>query len=738
MKKHGLVYSMVALLAVLLPACTADDDLAPAVKPAEGLTISLETPGVLSRATEAGNDALNENIISQAQLLIFNSDGKRTADGYRSFEFTDDKTEAVIATGDWKNDARLFDKGPDEMYDIYVVANAHGGNASLQDVKTLDGLLNAVDEDVDVWKMEGANIGTGTVDYKDKRFAMSGVSSGFVPNKVEDEYTISVPMERLAAKVEVNITFSNEFKAKFTPTGFHSSLRNYATRGLWRSDKEVNLKNTDRGIAGNGADDPMVAALEKNFEAGTAKLVLYTYPTNWGGDVLQETFVLLNMPGYYTEEGAASGELKESNYYKIPVRLGDVTAHQLNRNTIYRVNVTIDRMGQPQVDKPVELKPAYEVIPWTTVTIDVDGGNLNYLELLKEEIIMKNIDESLEQYFTSSSPVTASITEVYYYDKYGAKQTISNYGRYGISASPESGNFGNLTIKSNIPTNNGIRYIKVTVTNEQGLSKEFTVKQYPLEYIVTVPGWYSYRTDNICGGKVVNWEAEFDKDLDRPVTSDNNFSSKVYVEEENEIYTYNFKQDSWWVSTGWGQGYYEYSEWKAEKGSSQTGKHNNKMYFVRITKTSDKYVLSVPAMDAAGYTDSSLKNNELVAPAFMIASQLGTVYPQRFNDAKEHCKQYAEKSLDGQVYEDWRLPTEAELLIIDYYQGDDNSVIDRVLAGDKYWAASGNVMATNEKEGWGGITWNDGTIEKTDDNEMHYIRCIRTVKANEPIVEDKE
>lgn len=79
MKKHGLVYSMVALLAVLLPACTADDDLAPAVKPAEGLTISLETPGVLSRATEAGNDALNENIISQAQLLIFNSDGKRTA-----------------------------------------------------------------------------------------------------------------------------------------------------------------------------------------------------------------------------------------------------------------------------------------------------------------------------------------------------------------------------------------------------------------------------------------------------------------------------------------------------------------------------------------------------------------------------------------------------------------------------------------------------------------------------------
>ena len=727
MKKHGLVYSMVVLLAWLLPACTADDDLAPAVKPAEGLTISLETPGVLSRVTEAGNDALNENTISQAQLLIFNSEGTRTPDGYRSFEFTDGKTEAVIATGNWKNNTQLFDRGADATYDIYVVANAHGGSTSLQSVTTLDGLLSAVDEDADIWKLEGANIGTGTVDYTNKRFAMSGVSSGFVPETKEDEYTIPVTMERLAAKVEVNITFSDEFKAQFTPTGFYSSLRNYATRSLLRADKEESF--TDRGIAGNGANDPMVAAPEKDFEKRTAKLVLYTYPTDWGGDVLQETFVLLNMPGNYTVQEGAQSEYKGSNYYKIPVRLGDATAHQLNRNTIYRVNVTIDRMGQPQLDVPVELKPTYEVIPWTTVTIDVDGGNLNYLEVVKDEIIMKNIEKSEEQYFTSSSSVTASIEEVYYYDKYGTKQTISrnSYGRYGISVEPAAGNFGNVTINSDVPTNNGIRYIKVKVTNGQGLSKEFTVKQYPLEYIVTVPGWYSYRTDNICDGRVVHWEAgDFDRNLNQPVTSANNFSSKVYDEDENEIYTYNFKRDSWWVSTGRYQGYYEYSNWKAEKGTSQTGKHNNKMYFVRITKTSNEYVLSVPAMDKDGYTESSPENNLLVAPAFMIASQLGTVSQQRFNDAKEHCKEYAEKSLDKQVYVDWRLPTKAELEIIDKYQGVDGSVIDIVLGGKYYWAASGERVYIK----------NGSNYPSSDD--VAFIRCIRTVQANEPIVEDKE
>lgn len=702
MKKHGLVYSMVVLLAWLLPACTADDDLAPAVKPAEGLTISLETPGVLSRATEAGNDALNENTISQAQLLIFNSEGARTPDGYRSFEFTDGKAEAVIATGNWKNNTQLFDKGAGAAYDIYVVANAHGGSTSLQNVSTLDGLLSAVDEDADIWKLEGANIGTGTVDYTNKRFAMSGVSSGFVPNAKEDEYTISVTMERLAAKVEVNITFSDEFKAQFKPTGFYSSLRNYATRSLLRADKEDSF--TDRGIAGNGAKDPMVAAPEKDFDKRTAKLVLYTYPTDWGGDVLQETFVLLNMPGNYTEQEGAQLEYKGSNYYKIPVRLGDATAHQLNRNTIYRVNVTIDRMGQPQLDVPVELTPKYEVIPWTTVTIDVDNGDLNYLEVVKDEIIMKNIKKSEEQYFTSSSPVTASIEEVYYYDKYGTKQTISrySYGRYGISVEPAAGNFGNVTINSDVPTNNGIRYIKVKVTNGQGLSKEFTVKQYPLEYIVTVPGWYSYRTD---------FGSTYEEKGNRKVSNDY-FSSKVYYEGD------------WWND----EGIYTYT-WprygsNPSLGTRQDGNDNNNMYFVRITKTSNEYVLSVPAMDKDGYTENSPENNQLVAPAFMIASQLGTVYPQRFNDAKEHCKQYAEKSLAGEVYDDWRLPTEAELEIIDKYQNTTGSVIDEVLGGKYYWAASGEAYKTQK-----------GT-EGTKDEA--YIRCIRTVQANEPIVEDKE
>lgn len=706
-KKNSLFYGMLVGLAALSFSCTEADEFNQEAPVGKVLKLELDAPGIVTKVvTENGVDELNENAIVDAQLLVFNEDGNRC--GYRKLNFSDGGTVAVVATGDWKNDTELFDQGADADYTLYVVANAHGENGgSLEGVKTLLDLQNAVDEDGDIWKFEKANVNGETYQYK--KFAMAGKSSVFTPSTCEDECTVTIPVQRLAAKVEVNIKFDDGFALKFVPTGYYSSLRNYATRGLWLADREAQLR--DRGLAGNESNDPMAAAWKKNEEEKTATLLLYTYPNDWGNDVLSETFVLLNMPGQYTDE-AEQELLKQDNYYKIPIRLGGTEAYKLNRNTIYRVNVTIDRLGQEKPDVPVELKPEYEVLPWETVTIDVDDSNINYLELQKDQIIMKNIVMSDEQFFTSSSSVTATITEVYYYDKYGEKQTIGkgSYGRYGISVSCEGGREGNITVNSNNPANNGIRYIKIKVTNAQGMSKDFTVKQYPLEYIVTVPGWYSYRDDfkstyeTLSGNNRKMWN-----DL---------FASKVYA--NGSIYEY-----AWYRYSGLFWGWDTNSQPSSvQLGSEQSSNPNNNMYFVRITKTSDKYVLSVPAMDADGYTDKSSENNLLVAPAFMIASQLGTVSSTNFATAKEHCKQYAEKSLARDVYDDWRLPTEAELAIIDRYQNTDGSVIDEVLGGKYYWAASGRAYRTQ--------SGSDGTSSRA------YIRCIRTVKPDEPIVEDKE
>lgn len=708
MKRYKFVYYWILALLTILPyGCSVEDDIVtPDTQPKNGLSIHLRSSEVVTRATQTGEDDLNENKIERAELLVFNAEGKRTSDGYRSFTFTGTDATAIIASGNWQANDKLFDKGSDAEYDIYVVANTHGGETSLQNVKTLLELQNAVDVDADIWKFEKANIDGSQ--YAGKRFAMSGVQTGFIPSVHEENYTIEVVLQRVAVRVEVNISFAEEFKKKFTPTGFYGSLRNYATKGLLLADRESSF--SDRGLAGNGANEPQAVSRTHDYDKCTAQLLLYTYPANWGNDVMSETFVLLNMPGNYNGgEGDSENGQKLSNYYKIPVRVGGADANVLKRNTIYRVNVKIDRLGQEELDKPVELKPQYEVIPWEPVNIDVDGSSVNYLELLKNEIVMKNIDSSDEEYFTSSSSITnTEITEVYYFDKYGTRQTIptNQYGSYGISVSTGDGLSGKIIVKSNVPTNNGIRYIAVKVTNGQGASKTFTVKQYPLEYIVTVPGWYSYRSDfkstyeNLNGNNRKMWNDVF--------------ASKVYT--QGAIYEYAWY---YYLLVGWLQ---NTSPSNVQLGSKQSENPNNNMYFVRITKTSDQYVLSNPALDKDGYTEGSAENNKLVAPAFMIASQLGTVSPAEFNAAKEHCKQYAEKGQNGQVYDDWRLATEAELKIIDKYQNTSGSVIDEVLGGKYYWAASGNKVETQ----------NGSSPMST------YIRCVRTVNPNEPIVNDKQ
>lgn len=95
----------------------------------------------------------------------------------------------------------------------------------------------------------------------------------------------------------------------------------------------------------------------------------------------------------------------------------------------------------------------------------------------------------------------------------------------------------------------------------------------------------------------------------------------------------------------------------------------------------------------------------------MIASQLGAVYDVNSVEmAASHCEQYVEVDTDGNVYDDWRLPTRAEVEIIIDYQYKTNAAMDEVLAGKYYYCADGGTVY-NAK----GSSTTNGTA----------IRCIR-------------
>jgi hypothetical protein len=172
---------------------------------------------------------------------------------------------------------------------------------------------------------------------------------------------------------------------------------------------------------------------------------------------------------------------------------------------------------------------------------------------------------------------------------------------------------------------------------------------------------------------------------------------------------------------------------------SKCENHNVRNYHVRVMASSDEYTIGRPALDEYGYTAGDEENSKLVSPSFVIASRLGAVLStysglsKMPNDKKlvafaDHCKNYVEvddvnddKKDPTITYDNWRLPTEAELKIIMNIQGTSGQnadAIDFLLNGAYYMSASGPVY--NPKN-------DDGTKELTDPMNATdvAIRCVR-------------
>ena len=157
-----------------------------------------------------------------------------------------------------------------------------------------------------------------------------------------------------------------------------------------------------------------------------------------------------------------------------------------------------------------------------------------------------------------------------------------------------------------------------------------------------------------------------------------------------------------------------------DNGSQGNSYNNNHMYVVQISSTSDKYVLGKPLVGS-----DYRSQDQVVAPAFMIASQLGIVSTGWSSEsAAEHCARYMEVAEDGTRYGGWRLPTADEIQVISNYQSGNFGNItvpeaDRVMAyvlkGEKYFNLSGGTTPSNYPGA----------------NQGSFLRCIRELSAEE-------
>lgn len=486
----------------------------------------------------------------------------------------------------------------------------------------------------------------------------------------------------------------------------------------------------------------------------------YVYSYSWTA-LDKETSLIVNIPMLYDENddkvfdaSENSSEIHAVNYYKIPLSRD----RKFERNHYYKVSAVVNAPGSESNFDPITLENLrYDTFPWVDILPPIEVGNETnkpkYLQLNKYEMEMNNITTDFETLEFSSSSAITSITLVteaaaglesmtntastsqtgYYVDKFGQPTAISSQIRdqinngtsWGITSDDgitwdKTAINGNINVYSPIPTNNAPRYLVYKVTNADNMVAYFTVVQYPVIYITNTQGYYSYRDDFVNNaGNVVTYELTG--------TGDNSYYTRCDWSNNEWRYSIGEGSNSTFCSkyvhaTQNGKALIRYYYWSGRnytKSSSNvwnnaydnTPNDNARMYYVRITSTSSTYIVGRPKLvDSqnnpttdveSGITASGDDNKKLVSPSFMIASQLGaTQAPSTVQIAADHCKHYVETyQKDGVVYRynDWRLPTEAEIGIIIALQNT-SEAMDEVLSGASYWSASG-VVQTNVGSG---------------------------------------
>lgn len=701
--KNTTLALMALTMGLSLVGCAEDSELI--YQGAQQLSVKpLILDNKVSRATTASEASLNEDKLYNFNIKMFGEYNeckvdKTFTDGLKSGE------EKVIAQNNWKVENDLQEGN---TYSVKSVANATGsGN---------------VQTDEDIWKPYDATSNSN------KMFLMSSEQN--YPVTKEPTQTIPVNLARAAAKIALTIHVDVE---GYTAGQAKWQLKNYnAKTTIFGSNTESELKDGEMVEAQGGS--------------GEYTVTTYSYATQWTDDT--------KAPAIYLQVPLTADGNTEMNYYKIPVRDPKATgedAKKLNRNTIYTIDAKINNKGgSSEIGYITTGKVVYDVLPWSDGgTTDIDA-NTSYLMVTPKVVYMKNVDTDMSVTYKSSSPVTIVSKKVYYIDNEGNteeyfegyKETVKETVTYTTTEQvwvwdfwPFDGHYenrevektekkevqffpyptkmelqkekdgenlgGKIVINSPIPKNRFSKYIVLTLENAEGKQATVKYKQSPLIETQNFFGDYSSRSKD-------GW---------------------AYRTAEGQKVKGQHTYDH---SGGYLAKYYENGDIKSFRyDTSIDNLKNNRMYIIQVSSTKDsKYNIAHPNIDkSTGYT-----NDEVVSPAFMIASQLGAVKSANFNQdkAKTHCETYREvKKGNGEqvIYDGWRLPTKTEIqFIVDFQKesyknnkGETKQPIKPVLEGANYYTLNNKTVATGVESG----------------NEV-FVRCVRDLTPAEVEELDKQ
>lgn len=506
-------------------------------------------------------------------------------------------------------------------------------------------------------------------DKKQDTFIMDGkqtmvLNDGQVVNK-----EIPVILRRAAAKIRISLNYVNGY-SPMDGNMPSKKIVNYAADGSSIAD----------GNTSTAALQSMDAFTEQNTGASyNNQFILYSYANDWTKDTSKETYVLINVP-----IKDAGNSTHTQNYYKIPVnyRLPDGSTDQaesiykLERNHLYDIRVNIDQKGDTDPHSAVTLNAGYTIQDWTTHEVLVSVEGINFIYVRDTKISMPNSTQ-----FTTTFQSSTPDVEIKNITVNGV--SVSNGGKeINIVATPNAKS-GTITITSPLPENFLAKEVTFLVQNGANRTQTVTVSQYPALYIGS------------------------DISADAPGGSQGQNNTKMYIM-SSFVADFSTLPNPDEFDEDFGAGYSHYAANPA-LGASYAG-------YIR-----DNAVLGYPLVDGEHATIDTEENNRRVSPSFMLASQHGTTTAGSYSASRIKCRDYVERdATTGETYSDWRMPTQAELYMIDILQNIKACEVKGILEGNYYWSsnASGAINFMDPRVGQGGKF---SPINAS-------VRCVRDVR----------
>lgn len=699
---HNILLLLAACLSIV--ACSDVDDAE--VNDRKGIEITVNCVNLnTSRATAAGELALNENKISTLHYFLYRS-GQTNQNAVMHgkidiAEGTQNSTIVRLPMSETELNNVVFPL-PYNDCDVYIIANLPYGilpndinsiaNTSIDALKTLVITADFASSPTQPsFVMDGQ--GKATIISRNKTIAA----------------TASIELDRLAAKFTTRISVAESFtdtdgKVWIPRTDqmlvhINNAVSN-TTLGATFGDQHFNYDVRPR----IGTKTETVEGRSKTLHAFAP---FYSYPCQWKYLDEDALVLFIVLPWYYQENGSMT--YKECYYKVYP------NTQQLIRNNWYNIDLHIGVLGSfTKTDPPVELEDfTYKVIDWKNGFNDWSAGldiqtellSAHYLVMEKTEFAVNNKNEFDIPFITSHNCVIKDL-----------EVTRMNFGTTNDpKATPED-------ITDEAETGNWISIVGNTIRLRHTLNNDF-INTTDYDYSP-----YTFKFTLCHENNQENFYEEITI-VQKPAIS--------ITAHLNSLYEYNENKNGYQYVNGTaanenGSGNYG-GAWGLRGGNT-----NPYMYTIEVTvlPPGSSYILgdprseessvppgnnaaTAPDIDGTGErklkkyygtkTDASVEN--MIAPKFRIASSHGVTNSISHANAINRAATYQE---DGYPAGRWRVPTMAEVLFMVKLSAD-GKIPTLFSAGSAYWCANGKVTPQNG----GGVNTSVGTSGNNGP-----VRCV--------------